>query len=154
MKKIVTKLTNKAGRPKRAGKPVTKAFNYGCKDQAARLMLLCKGLKALGWISSETDSLLFIDLFSGGDYRGHIVWTGPTNVLAELFRVMVNERQLVQLPAKQSLWLMVCGHFWYKKGNKMFTTGQLRNSHNPYKQRQTITFLVDLIDPKIEQKNR
>ena len=140
--------TGRGGRPKRASKPVTKAFCYRYQDKAVRLMNLYKGLVALGWISSDTDCQQFIDLFGGGDFRGRIVWTGPANVLAELFRRLVNERQLVGLPEKHSLWVMVNGHFWHKEKNEVFGTERLRNTHIPFKQSQTIAYLVDLLDPE------
>ena len=137
----------RGGRPRRAGKPVVKAFSYHGRDKAARLLMLCKGLKALGWIDQKTDCQAFIDLFSGGAFRQHIIWTGQANVLAELFRRLVKERGLVTLPMKHSLWVMVNGHFWEKEKNQEFGTDRLRNTHIPYKQGQTIAYLVDLLDP-------
>lgn len=136
------------GRPKRAGKPVVKAFRYQAKNMGARLMMLCKALKALGWIDGDTDYQAFIDLFSGGEFRRHIVWTGQANVLAELFRRLVKERCLVALPEKHSLWVTVNGHFWDKLKNQEFGTERLRNTHIPYNQGQTIAYLVDMLDQK------
>ena len=138
----------KGGRPRRSGRPVVKAFIYQGQNKAARLMMLCKALKALGWIASETDMQQFIDLFSGGEFRQHIVWTGQANALAELFRRLVKERGLVALPEKHSLWVTVNGHFWEKEKNREFGTDRLRNTHIPYSQGQTIAYLVDLLDPK------
>ena len=138
----------RGGRPRRTGKPVVKAFSYHAKNMAARLMMLCKALKALGWIDGETDCQAFIDLFSGGEFRRHIVWTGQANVLAELFRRLVKERCLVALPEKHSLWVTVNGHFWDKLKNQEFGTERLRNTHIPYNQGQTIAYLVDLLDQK------
>ena len=138
----------RGGRPKRAGRPVVKAFIYQGQNKAARLMLLCKALKALGWIASDTDMQQFIDLFSGGDFRQHIVWTGQANALAELFRRLVKERGLVVLPEKHSLWVTVNGHFWDKEKNREFGTDRLRNTHIPYNQGQAIGYLVDMLDPK------
>ena len=138
----------RGGRPKTAGKPVVKAFSYQANDMAARLMMLCKALKALGWIDGETDCQAFIDLFSGGEFRRHIVWTGQANVLAELFRRLVKERGLVALPEKHSLWVTVIGHFWDKEKNQEFGTDRLRNTHLPYNQGQTIAYLVDMLDQK------
>ena len=109
---------------------------------------LCKALKALGWIDRETDCQAFIDLFSGGEFRRHIVWTGQANVLAELFRRLVKERSLVALPEKHSLWVTVNGHFWDKQNNQEFGTERLRNTHIPYNQGQTIAYLVDMLDQK------
>ena len=138
----------RGGRPRRADKPVVKAFSYHAKNMAARLMMLCKALKALGWIDRETDCQAFIDLFSGGEFRRHIVWTGQANVLAELFRRLVKERSLVALPEKHSLWVTVNGHFWDKLKNQEFGTERLRNTHIPYNQGQTIAYLVDMLDQK------
>lgn len=138
----------RGGRPKRAGRPVVKAFIYQGQNKAARLMQLCKALKALGWIAADTDMQQFIDMFSGGDFRQHIVWTGQANALAELFRRLVKERGLVVLPEKHSLWVTVNGHFWDKEKNQEFGTDRLRNTHIPYNQGQTIAYLVDMLDPK------
>ena len=140
--------TGRGGRPRRAGRPVVKAFNYHGRDKAVRLMLLYKGLKALGWIAADTDCQWFIDLFSGGDFRQHIIWTGHANTLTELFRRLVKERGLVALPEKHSLWVMVNGHFWEKEQKQEFGTDRLRNTHIPYRQSQTIAYLVDMLDPK------
>ena len=143
-----TRRSGRGGRPQRVGKPVVKAFSYHGKDKASRLMLLCKGLKALGWIAADTDCQWFIDLFSGGEFRQHIIWTGHANTLAELFRRLVKERGLVTLPEKHSLWVTVNGHFWEKQQKQEFGTDRLRNTHIPYKQGQTIAYLVDMLDPK------
>ena len=129
----------RGGRPRRADKPVVKAFSYHAKNMAARLMMLCKALKAL----IQT----FIDLFSGGEIRQRIIWTGDTNILAELFRRLVNERGLVKLPAKMGLWVMVNGHFWEKERLNEFGIARLRKTHCPLKHDQTIAYLVKILDP-------
>jgi hypothetical protein len=68
--------------------------------------------------------------------------------LTELFRRLVKERGLVALPEKHSLWVMVNGHFWEKEQKQEFGTDRLRNTHIPYRQSQTIAYLVDMLDPK------
>ena len=143
-----TRQKGRGGRPRRSGKPVVEAFRYQAKNGAARLMMLCKALKSLGWIDGETDCQAFIDLFGGGEFRQHIIWTGQANVLAELFRRLVKERRLVALPEKHSLWVTVNGHFWDKQKNQVFGTERLRNTHIPYNQGQTIAYLVDMLDPR------
>lgn len=142
------KRQHKKGRPKRSDLPLVKAFKYDTIDGNARLMMLCRGLMALGWIDQDTDIQLFIDLFSGGEIRRRVTWTGETNTLAELFRRLVKERGLVSLPAKQSLWVMVNGHFWEKENRREFGTGRLRMTHCPLNHSQTIDYLVKILDPK------
>lgn len=137
----------KRGRPKHS-QPVVKAFIYDGIDSSARLMMLCRGLMALGWIDQDTDIQLFIDLFSGGEIRRRIIWTGDMNILSELFRRLVNERKLIKLPANHSLWVMVNGHFWEKESKHEFGTDRLRNTHFPQKQDQTIAYMVNILDPK------
>ena len=137
-----------SGRRMRSHLPVVKAFIYDFDEGGARLLMFCRGLMALGWIDRETDCQAFIDLFSGGEFRRHIIWTGQANVLAELFRRLVKERSLVALPEKHSLWVTVNGHFWDKQNNQEFGTERLRNTHIPYNQGQTIAYLVDLLDQK------
>ena len=102
-------------------------------------MMFCRGLMALGWIDQNTNIQTFIDLFSGG--------TGDTNILAELFRRLVNERGLVKLPAKMGLWVMVNGHFWEKERLNEFGIARLRKTHCPLKHDQTIAYLVKILDP-------
>lgn len=136
---------NVGGRPKRAGTPICKAFVYG--GDSVRLEMLWQALMALGWIAQETDMQTFIDLFSGGvSPRQRIVWTGDVNVLAELFKRLVNERQLVRLPAGLSLWVMVNGHFWENERRKEFSNDRLRNTHAPKGDDRTISYLVNILD--------
>lgn len=136
---------NVGGRPKRAGTIIDKAFKY--EGDRERLQMLYQALIALGWIAQETDMQTFIDLFSGGNTtRKRIVWTGDVNVLAELFKRLVNERQLVMLPTGLSLWVMVNGHFWEKERSKEFGNNRLRNTHIPKNEDQMISYLVSILD--------
>lgn len=133
------------GRPKRAGTPIFKAFVYD--GDTVRLQLLWQALKALGWIAQETDMQTFIALFCGGESpRQRIVWTGDVNVLAELFKRLVNERQLVKLPTGLSLWVMVNAHFWENERSKEFGNDRLRNTHTPKADDRTIAYLVNILD--------
>ena len=137
------------GRPKRAGTVISKAFIYeGAKEQSGRLLMLCQGLRTLGWIHPDTDTQVFIDTFSGGEIRQKIVWTGDVNTLAALFKRLVSERGLVTLPEKYTLWVMVSGHFWDKERGKPFETDRLRNTHMPKENDQTIAYLVNILDTK------
>lgn len=145
--KVVMRRKGGGGRPRQSDHP-TAAFIYDQPDARWRLTMLCNGLKALGWIDAKTDRQLFVDSFSGGDVTRKIVWTGDINTLAELFRRLVKERQLVTLPAKRSLWKMVNGHFFYKKVSDEIGTDRLRCTHKPYKQGQTIAYLVNFLDPR------
>lgn len=136
-----------SGRPKMEGKIISKAFSYD--GDSNRLMMLCHGLMALGWIEQDTDMQTFIELFSGGEIRRRVIWTGDMNILSEFFRRIVNERQFVKLPANHSLWLMVNGHFWEKVKRQEFGIDRLRKAHCPHKQDQTIAYMVDILDPRI-----
>ena len=133
------------GRPKQTGMPIRKTFSY-CGRETCRLTLLCKGLKALGWIADETDEQLFLELFSGVEIRQRIIWKGPANTLAELFRRLVNERSLVTLPEKLSLWVMVNAHFWEQGRGREFGTSRLRKAHAPKEHEQLVGYLVGLLD--------
>jgi hypothetical protein len=139
---------HKTGRPKHSNMPIVKAFRYESREQGSRLVMLCQGLKALRWIDSNTDMQLFIDLFSGGEVRRRVIWTGETNALAELFRRLVKERRLISLPPKHSLWTMVNGHFWDKEKKLEFGADHLRMTHCPQSLSQTIDYMVDILDPK------
>lgn len=136
---------NAGGRPKRAGTPVGKAFVYG--GESVRLGMLCQALRALGWIDTETDVQLFIDMFNGGEAaRRRVIWKGGVNTLAELFRRLVNERGLVKLPQGLSLWVMVNGHFWENERRQEFGNDRLRSTHPPKGDDQTIAYLVNILD--------
>ena len=139
----------RGGRPKRTGRPVVKAFIYQGKEAGARLMMLCKGLMALGWIDRDTNIQTFIDLFSGGEVRQRIIWKGDVNTLAELFRRLVNERHIVALPEKHSLWVMVNGHFWSEERGAEYGIKRLRCTRCPVKNSEAIALMLNILDPKV-----
>lgn len=144
------KTANNAGRPKKSGTRIRKAFIYDNKvDGSVRLRTLCQGLVALGWLAAETDMQVFVDLFSGGETQQRLIWKGDANTLAELFKRLVNERGLVTLPDKHSLWVMVSGHFWDKNRGQEFESTKLRNTHAPKENDQTIAYLVSILDPEV-----
>lgn len=138
------------GRPKKSGTKISKAFIYNNNvDGSVRLRMFCLGLMALGWLAAETDVQVFVDLFSGGETRQRLIWTGDANTLAALFKRLVNERGLVTLPDKHSLWVMVSGHFWDKKRGQEFESDRLRNTHAPKENDQTIAYLISILDPEV-----
>ena len=135
------------GRPKKSGTRISKAFIYNNKfDGSVRLRMLCQGLVALGWLAAETDVQVFVDLFSGGETRQRLIWKGDANTLAALFKRLVNERGLVMLPDKHSLWVMVSGHFWNQKRGQEFESSKLRTTHAPKDNDKTLTYLVNILD--------
>ena len=69
------------------------------------------------------------------------------NVLAELFRQLVNRKKYVKLPEGYSIWVMVNAHFWNKEGNKEFGNDRLRCTTRPVDKMQTIQWLVRLMNP-------
>ena len=140
----------KRGRPKLSQRPVTKGFEYDTNQEFSRIMMLCQGLKALGWVSDDMNMQAFIKLFTGDDVYQRIVWRGDVNTLAELFRRLVNKRGLLKLPAKHSLWVMVNGHFWNQKGGCEFGIDKLRKAHCPVKNEEAISLLVNLLDPEFD----
>ncbi len=143
--RIRRKSTCRGGRPKLMGTPITKSFVY--LGDKSRLVMLCQGLKALGWIDDSTDLQTFVDMFAGGEVRQRIIWRGSAYTLAELFRRLVNERHLVSLPDKHTLWVMVNAHFWDKQRRREFGCDRLRKSHASRNQDQTISCMVSMLDP-------
>lgn len=141
------------GRPKLSRRPVIKGFEYDNDQELSRIMMLCQGLKALGWVNDDMDMQVFIKLFSGDDVYQRIVWRGDMNTLAELFRRLVNKRGLLKLPAKHSLWVMVNGHFWNQTGGCEFGIDKLRKAHCPVKNEEAISILVNLLDPEYDLKS-
>ena len=92
-------------------------------------------------------------MFSGGEIRQRIIWTGDANTLAALFKRLVNERGLVSLPEKHSLWVMVNGHFWNQTGGCEFGIDKMRKAHCPVKNEEAISILVNLLDPEYDLKS-
>lgn len=135
------------GRPKKSGTRIRQAFIY--EGERVRLGMLYQGLCALGWIDAKTDMQLFIELFSGDEVDQRIIWKGDANTLAELFRRLVNEREIVKLPEKHTLWVMVSGHFWNQKRGQEFESGKLRMTHAPKENDKTLAYLVNILDPDV-----
>ena len=84
----------------------------------------------------------FCDIFGLYNYL-------PPHAKTNEFKRLVNERGLVTLPDKHSLWMMVSGHFWDKKRGQEFESDKLRNTHAPKENDQTIAYLVDMLDPDV-----
>ena len=135
------------GRPKKTGTKIRAAFNY--EGELVRVGMLFQGLLALEWIDEKTDRQLFLELFSGGEVSQRIIWTGDANTLAELFKRLVKERQLVALPEKHTLWVMVSGHFWNQKRGVEFEPDKLRMTHAPKENDKTLAYLVNILDPEL-----
>lgn len=141
---------NKGGRPKRAGKPINKAFVYDAGNETnIRLQLFFNGLKALRWIREDTDMRSLHSIFSGGETTTRIVWTGDINALAFLFKELVNVKKLVQLPEGESIWVMVNARFWEGEGNREFGNERLGSTRTPIEQKDNIDLLVDIMTPSI-----
>ena len=135
------------GRPKKSGTRIRQAFSY--EGELVRVGMLYQGLCALGWIDGQTDKQLFLELFSGGEVSQRIIWKGDANTLAELFRRLVKERQLVTLPEKHTLWVMVSGHFWNQKRGEEFEPDKLRMTHAPKENDKTLAYLVNILDTEL-----
>ena len=142
-----TKKETGGGRPKKTGTKIRAAFNY--EGELVRVGMLFQGLLALEWIDEKTDRQLFLELFSGGEVSQRIIWKGDANTLAELFRRLVKERQLVTLPEKHTLWVMVSGHFWNQKRGEEFEPDKLRMTHAPKENDKTLAYLVNILDPEL-----
>lgn len=146
------KQKSNAGRPKKAGKKTLKSFVYRAHtddETNLRLRSLYLGLKQLGWIAEDTKQKNFLSIFSGEETTCRVVWTGDVNTLAELFRELVNRKGFVKLPDGESIWLMVNGRFWEKEGNKEFGNDRLRSTSVPTANKETITWLVKMMNPDL-----
>ena len=145
----IVKVPARRGRPKKSDREIGETFTYKAKggETNFRLQKLYEALKQMGWIARDTQQRDFIDLFSGGESYTHVVWLDDINVLAELFRQLVNIKKYVSLPKGYSLWVMVNAHFWYKEGNKEFGRDRLRCTSAPVDKKDTIKWLVRLLDP-------
>lgn len=147
------KTKGKGGRPRRAGKTINKAFIYDAGSETnARLQLFYNGLKALEWIRKDTDLRSFLSIFSGGETTSRIVWTGDINALAELFQELVNRKQFVKLPERESIWVMVNARFWNHEGNKEFGNEKLGSTRTPIEAKDKIDLLVEIMNPNTSLK--
>ena len=141
-----------AGRPKKAGKKNLKSFIYQAytdEETNMRLRGLYLGLLQLKWIADDTKQKSFLSIFSGEETTCRVVWTGEVNTLAELFKELVNRKQYVKLPEGESIWVMVNARFWDKEGNREFGNDRLRSTSAPTGSKDTIDWLVKLMNPDI-----
>jgi len=148
----VKKMKNggKRGRPKKAGKSIQKSFIYRAYDDEEtnlRLQSLYHGLLQLQWIAADTKQKNFMSIFSGEDTTCRVTWTGDINTLAELFKELVTRKGFVKLPEGESIWVMVNARFWEKEGNQEFGNDRLRSTSTPTASKETIGWLVKLMDP-------
>lgn len=142
-----------AGRPKRAGKPINKAFSYDAGDETnVRLQLFYNGLLALEWIRADTDLRDFLSLFSGEETTRRIVWTGDINSLTQLFKELVTRKHFVKLPEGETIWLMVNARFWEGEGNREFGNERLGSTHPPIDIKDDLDLLVDILNPNTSLK--
>ncbi len=140
------------GRPKKANKKILKSFIYHANDKEdanLRLEKLYKGLLVLKWIADGTNMKDFLSIFSGRDTTCRIIWTGEVNTLTELFKELISRKHLVQLPQGESIWVMVNARFWDKVGNQEFGNDRLRSTSTPISSKETIDWLVRVMNPAI-----
>lgn len=143
---------SKRGRPKKAGKKILKSFIYQAYDDVdtnQRLQSLYLGLLQLQWIAADTKQKSFMSIFSGEDTTCRVTWTGDINTLAELFKELVTRKKFVKLPEGESIWVMVNARFWEKEGNQEFGNDRLRSTSTPTNSKETIDWLVKLMNPNI-----
>ena len=146
------KESSKRGRPKKAGKKILKSFIYRAfddEDTNLRLQSLYHGLLQLQWIAADTKQKSFMSIFSGEDTTCRVTWTGDINTLAELFKELVTRKGYVKLPEGESVWVMVNARFWEKEGNQEFGNDRLRSTSTPTGSKETIDWLVKLMDPDL-----
>ena len=146
------KESSKRGRPKKAGKKILKSFIYRAfddEDTNLRLQSLYHGLLQLQWIAADTKQKSFMSIFSGEDTTCRVTWTGDINTLAELFKELVTRKGYVKLPEGESVWVMVNARCWEKEGNQEFGNDRLRSTSTPTSSKETIDWLVKLMDPDL-----
>lgn len=144
------KTCSRRGRPKKAGKKTMKSFIYQAHDGEEtnmRLQSLYLGLLQLQWIAVDTKQKSFMSIFSGEDTTCRVTWIGDINTLAELFKELVTRKKFVKLPEGESIWVMVNARFWEKEGNQEFGNDRLRSTSTPTASKETIGWLVKLMDP-------
>lgn len=140
-----------AGRPKRAGKTINKAFIYEAGDDTnIRLQLFYNGLLALEWIKADTELKNFLSIFSGKETSYRIIWTGDINSLSDLFLELIKRKGIVKLPDGETIWVMVNARFWDHEGNKEFGNERLGSTRAPIDSKEHIDQLVEILNPETD----
>lgn len=116
-------------------------FTYKYMDHApGKVNDFFKALKKWGAIPNDEKLSNFKRLFFGKEVRT-VRWIGCKNDLANIFKILVNEKELLELPYQSTIWDVVTTCFVDADGNH-FTKDQLRNSG---RSKQNIKIVKDLV---------
>ncbi len=121
--------------------------SYECIDETRnqRLMALFNGLKQLGWIDPKTNQQQFIDLFSGEPLYHRVKWTGTTQHLAYLFKVLIKQKMFVRTTHAR-IWITVRSHF-VKANGCVFAPDMNAQQVPGNRPAQIIVLLAELLNP-------
>lgn len=122
-----------------------KGFTYKYKDiSPEKVNDLFRALKRIGVIPEDEKVSNFKRLFFGKIVKP-VRWIGHKNDLANIFKLLVNEKKLLELPYKSTIWDVVTACFVDADG-KRFEKDQLRNSGRSKQNNKKIKDLVSYLE--------
>lgn len=120
-------------------------FTYKYMDQSPKKVNdLFKALKKCGAIPEDEKVLNFKRLFFGKTVKP-VRWIGCKNDLANIFKLLVNEKKLLELPYQSTIWDVVTAYFIDADGNH-FKKDQFRNSGRSKQNGKIVKDLVSYLE--------
>jgi hypothetical protein len=120
-------------------------FTYKYMDNAPeKVNDLFKALKKWGAIPKDEKLSNFKRLFFGKTVKT-VRWFGCKNDLANIFKLLVNDKKLLELPYQSTIWDVITACFVDADGNH-FTKDQLRNSGRSKQNNKKIKDLVSYLE--------
>lgn len=120
-------------------------FTYKYMDNAPeKVNDLFKALKKWGAIPKDEKLSNFKCLFFGKTVKT-VRWFGCKNDLANIFKLLVNDKKLLELPYQSTIWDVITACFVDADGNH-FTKDQLRNSGRSKQNNKKIKDLVSYLE--------
>lgn len=120
-------------------------FTYKYMHQAPeKVNDLFKALKKCGAIPEDEKVTNFKRLFFGKTVKT-VRWFGCKNDLANFFKLLVNDKKLLELPYQSTIWDVITACFVDADGNH-FTKDQLRNSGRSKQNAEIVKNLVTYLE--------
>lgn len=121
------------------------AFTYiKLQSESNNINVLLGVLKKFGAIPKDFPITEFKHLFSGVDVANPIPWIGNKSDLSYLFKLLVNENEVLSVPKYTSIWGIV-DHCFVDKTGKHFGQETLRKQQTPIKTKEDIEHFAYLM---------
>lgn len=136
--------TKKSKQKKREQLPLS--FTYkNLQSESNNINTLLNELKKHGAIPTDFPITEFKHLFSGVEVTNPIQWIGNKSDLAYLFKLLVNEKKVLELPSQTTIWDIVDACFVDKDGQH-FGKNKLRMQQKPKKTAKDIEHFAYLME--------